>query len=104
MERRKQPRANFGGVLFNKYIDGLPHAVELLELSTNGMLVRTILEPDVPRDFYSLELGLPGCAERIWLWARKVWTRDNRQALRFMAVDPRDHERIDELVRQALAC
>lgn len=100
-ERRGEPRADLGQFLFNKYIDGFPHVVELLDLSASGMLVRKVHEPDVPRAFYSIELGIPGTPERMWLWTRIAWTRDGVQALRFVGIDPADRARIAHLVREA---
>ena len=60
-------------------------------------------EPDVVCDFCSLELQIPGSDERMWLWARSVWTHGGRQALRFVGIDPADRARIATLVNDACA-
>lgn len=86
-DRRKMPRAALTGILFNKYIDGFPFTGELLDLSETGVRVRRIHEPDLVRESYPVEIELPGIPERLWLWARTVWTDDDEQALRFIAVD-----------------
>jgi hypothetical protein len=86
-DRRKMPRAALTGILFNKYIDGFPFTGELLDLSETGARVRRIHEPDLVRESYPVEIELPGIPERLWLWARTVWTDDKEQALRFIAVD-----------------
>jgi hypothetical protein len=100
-ERRRANRARLGRVLFNKYIDGFPHMAELVDLSASGMLVRRIHEPALPRDFFPVELGIPGTAERMWLWARRVWTSGDREALRFVGIDPIDRARLGRIVERA---
>ena len=85
-------------MLLNKYIDGFPHLVQLLELSAGGMVIRKVCEPEVHRDFYSIEIEIPGTAERMWLWTRNVWTRDEQQALRFVGIDPADRARLAKMV------
>jgi hypothetical protein len=66
----------------------------VLDLSMGGMLVRRIHEPQVERDSYPLELGLPGAAEPLWIWSRPIWSDDKRQALRFVAMEPNDRARL----------
>jgi hypothetical protein len=101
VERRRANRARLGRVLFNKYIDGYPHLAELVDLSSTGMLVRRINEPEHPRDFFPLEIGIPGTSERMWLWARRVWSNGNQEALRFVGIDPIDRARIGRIVDRA---
>ena len=55
-ERRAAPRRPVD-VYFNKYIDGQPFVCEAIELSTTGMLVRKIHEPDAPRACYAVEIA-----------------------------------------------
>ena len=90
-------------MLLNKYIDGFPHLVELLDLSASGMVVRKVSEPDVHRDFYSIEIEIPGTSERMWLWARNVWSRNQQQALRFVGIDPADRALLAKVVDDARA-
>jgi hypothetical protein len=81
-------------LLLNKFIDGFPHACRVLDISMGGMLVRRIHEPDTKRDNYPLELGLPGMEGTMWIWSRPLWTKGQRQALRFVAMDPADRARL----------
>ncbi len=98
MDRRTMPRASLGKILLNKYIDGFPHLVRLVDVSASGMLVKRFNEPDLPRDFYPVELGVPGRAERMWLWTRRVWNSGELQALRFTGIDPMDRARLKKIV------
>ncbi len=101
MERRTAPRGMLGTILLNKYIDGFPHLVKLVDVSAGGMLVERFHEPDLHRDFYSVELGVPGRLERMWLWTRHVWKKGELQALRFVGIDPIDRMRLRTLVEEA---
>jgi hypothetical protein len=65
------------------------------------MLVRKFHEPDVARDFYTVELGVPGRSERMWLWTRRVWEIGELMALRFVGIDPLDRLRLAKLVQRA---
>ena len=100
-ERRRDPRASFGLIFLNKYIDGFPHLASLIEMSASGMLVRKIHEPCVQKDFYSVELGIPWVpGERLWLWTRCVRDFGDRQALRFVGMGIEERTRIEEIVRE----
>jgi hypothetical protein len=114
VERRTQPRARLGPVLLNKYIDGTPHMVVLVDISESGMLIRKIHEPNLPRTYYSVELAVPSPGdeadddglERMWLWTRSVRTTgefDEYQALRFIGLDMATREKIARLVEEARA-
>jgi hypothetical protein len=92
------PRTSLGTVLLNKYIDGFPHLVKLVDVSASGMLVRRFNEPDLHRNFYPVELGIPGRSERMWLWTRHVWNSGELQALRFTGIDPMDRARLKKIV------
>jgi hypothetical protein len=98
MDRRTMPRASLGTILLNKYIDGFPHLVKLIDVSGSGMLVKRFHEPDLARDFYAVELGVPGRSERMWLWTRHVWNHGELQALRFTGIDPMDRARLRKMV------
>jgi|LNFM01.1.fsa_nt_gb hypothetical protein len=93
MERERRRAVRRRADLFvNKFIDGLPHVARLIEISPLGCLLERVLEPEVKRDLYPLELSLPARfgGARMWLWARPVWTDAGRMALRFVGVDPLD--------------
>jgi hypothetical protein len=95
-ERRTQPRRALGGVFCNKYIDGFPHAVELLDLSPNGIRVRTINEPTpTPDGRYPVQIMLPGRAEAIWLWTKTLRRHPNgEEVLAFVGIDGLERVRI----------
>jgi hypothetical protein len=93
MERERRRAVRRRADLFvNKFIDGLPHVARLIEISPMGCLLERVLEPEVQRDLYPLELSLPAQfgGARMWLWARPVWSGDGRTALKFVGVDPLD--------------
>ncbi len=100
-ERRTDGRARFAGIFANKYIDGTPHVVELLDVSAGGLQVRRILEPESATRTYPLELAIGGLT--LWAWTRRVWRRGNREALRIVSADPVDRARLRKFLRGALA-
>ena len=100
-ERRRDGRATFAGIFANKYIDGIPHVVELLDLSASGLQVRRILEPESAAVTYPLHVSLGGVT--LWAWTRRVWRRGNREALRIVSADSLDRARLGKFLRIALA-
>jgi hypothetical protein len=92
-ERRSSKRETVD-LLLNKYIAGFPHACRVLDISMGGMLVRRINEPEASNDSFSLQLGLPGDKDPMWIWSRPIWTKGSRQAVRFVAMDPQDRARL----------
>ena len=99
-DRRSDGRAQFAGIFANKYIDGTPHTVELLDASASGLQVRRILEPESPTQTYPLELSIGGLT--LWAWTRRVWRRGNREALRIVSADSLDRARFRKLLRGAI--
>ena len=59
-ERRKR-RISID-ILVNKYIDGEPHVCRAVNVSSGGMLLYKVFEPDVAHEEVSLEFQLPGSA------------------------------------------
>jgi hypothetical protein len=100
-DRRGDGRARFAGTFANKYIDGIPHVVELLDVSASGLQVRRILEPESASMTYPLELSLGGVT--LWAWTRRVWRRGNREALRIVAADTVDRARFRKFLQGAMA-
>ena len=94
-------RARFKGTFANKYIDGIPHVVELLDVSASGLQVRRILEPESASMTYPLEVCLGGVT--LWAWTRRVWRRGNREALRIVAADTVDRARFRKFLQGAMA-
>ena len=109
--RRRDPRTPLGGVFANKYIDGLPFAVEVLDASASGLSIRRIFEPATSRDTFALELCVPAglgrapTAEghRIFAWARRVRTSGDAEAYQILAVDPIDRARLSKFLRTLAA-
>ena len=61
------------GTLFcQKFIDGVPQLAEVVDLSPNGLLLRTPRAGHKKSDRFSIALDVPGNPTRLWLWARTV--------------------------------
>jgi hypothetical protein len=99
-DRRTDGRSGFSGIFANKYIDGMPHVVELLNVSASGLQVRRILEPESSTQTYPLEVSLGGLT--FWAWTRRVWRRGNREALRIVSANALDQARLRKFLREAL--
>jgi hypothetical protein len=97
LERRSDGRRDFTKSFANKYIDGIPHLVELRDLSSSGLRVRRILEPESAAQAYPLELMIGGIT--MWAWTRRVWRRGNLEALRIVSADWLDRARLQKFLR-----
>jgi hypothetical protein len=100
---------------FNKYIDGVPHLCETIELSMTGMLLRSIHEPDASRACYAVELARPDAVpaagpeaspepqadRRVWLCATPVWRVGRYEALSFLAPSHLDRLKLADLLAAA---
>jgi hypothetical protein len=109
-DRRRETRTALrGGAFANKYIEGRPYTVELVDVSRSGLGVgiRKICEPADTRtsagvcgaaDSFTLELWTSGA--RLFAWARRVrvWGKD-REAYRILAADPVDRARLAKFLR-----
>ena len=97
-ERRRAPRLR-ADILVNKFIDGWPHLTRLVEISAVGAVLEKLLEPEIERDLYPLELSLPAAlgGTRLWLWAKPVWSEAGRTAVRFVGLDPVDRATLNRL-------
>lgn len=100
-DRRRDTRARLPAFAVfcwaNKYIDGIPHAVEILDVSGGGLRVRNILEPESKETSFPIELSVAGM--RLWAWTRRVWKRGDREALAIVFADPVDHARFRHALR-----
>jgi hypothetical protein len=101
MERRIDGRATLEGAFANKFIDGIPHTVQILDASSSGLRVRRILEPETSCDTFPVELMLGGV--RLFAWTKRVWRRGDREALRIMAAEPLDRARLRKFLRNLAA-
>ncbi|MBL8612519.1 MAG: PilZ domain-containing protein [Myxococcales bacterium] len=98
IERRHAPRRALGGIFCNKYIDGFPHAVELLDLSPNGIRVRTIREPAAKADGrFPVQILLPGRSQALWLWTKTLRRQGEEEVLGFVGIDGLERVRIARL-------
>jgi hypothetical protein len=100
-ERRQSRRARGVATFANKYIDGTPHLVRVLDVSCDGLLVERLLEPESHADTFPVELFIGGFTT--WAWTRRVWRRKGREALRIVAADPLDRARIRKFLRALVA-
>lgn len=90
MLERRLDRRTPAPLLVNKYVDGQPYFCLVSDLSWSGArLVRTV-EPELRKQVFSLEVGLPEGV--IWIWTRHVWTAGRQQAVRFVGMDAHDEE------------
>jgi len=108
-DRRAAPRSP-AHVYFNKYMDGVPHRCEALEISMSGMLVRNGHGPIPARACYAIELMHPDAVDddhvdessstpqSVWLIATPVWTRGSFQALSFVSRSRLDRLRLADLI------
>lgn len=87
-DNRRQSRIPVD-ILLNKYIDGEPHVCRAVNVSTGGMLLYKVFEPDLIQHEVSLEFQLPGSnrilrADGVTLaehrWARAHGVRFTRMA------------------------
>jgi len=93
-------------VYFNKYIDGHPYLCEAVEMSSTGMLVRRVREPDAPRAAYALELAsgpLSAGESRVWLLREPGVATRELEALAFVGQSAHDTARIEEIIARVAA-
>lgn len=101
MEKRREERTKLE-VFANRYIDGQPYAVAVVDASPGGLRVRTMLEPDTEgRETFPIEIRVDGV--RIWAWTRRVWKRGDEEALKIVSADPLERARFRKLLRERCA-
>ncbi len=65
-------------VFLNKYVGDEPYMVKAADISTTGIYLHKLIEPDLPEgSMVSLEFQLPGTDEVIW--ARGAVMRESRR-------------------------
>lgn len=101
MDRRVSRRARLGDrtLWLNKYVAGYPCLAEVLEVSDEGLLIRTIREPSNREKGFTLEFEIPGSQHRMWLWAELVRSEGTLQALRITHADLLERAQLRQLVR-----
>jgi hypothetical protein len=106
-DRRAGRRERTAGLFANKYREGWPYTVEVLDASSSGIAIRRICEPgDDGVDAFPLELFLPGGlgvspVRSFFAWARRVRRTGDREACRIVA-DPIDRARLATFLGRAL--
>ncbi|MBX3211832.1 MAG: hypothetical protein KF850_07355 [Labilithrix sp.] len=101
--RRREARSPVGGAFANKFIDGRPYTVEVLDASPSGIAVRRISEPETAdRDGFVLELCVDG-QHRWFAWARRVWRSGEREAYRILGASSLDRARLQKFLRSRAA-
>lgn len=92
---RQQARVEFDFYV-NKVIDGVPHLARARDISTAGIFLYALLEPERPADArVAVEFELPGADRVIWADAEIVRRNANDVGLRFKHLSPRDRRAID---------
>jgi hypothetical protein len=91
-------------ILLNKYIDGEPHVCRAVNVSSGGMLLYKVFEPDIAQTDVSLEFQLPG-SNRVLradgvTFAEHRWARAH--GVRFTRIDEEDRALIDAFLRGEL--
>src|SRR6187549_68247 len=87
-------------ILINKYIDGEPHVCRAVNVSSGGMLLYKVFEPDVAQEEVSIEFQLPGSqrvlrADGVTL-AEHQWARAH--GVRFTRIAEEDRALIDRFL------
>jgi hypothetical protein len=101
MERRRDARSRVE-LFANRYIDGHPYAVEVVDASASGFRIRTMLEPDTEGvETFPVEVRVDGV--RLWAWTRRVWREGHQEALRIVSADPLERARFKKLLRERFA-
>jgi hypothetical protein len=103
IERRSTNRARLEPLFCQKYVDGVPHLVEVLDLSPNGLLLRTPRAHGQPECF-SIALDVPGNPTTLWLWARTVRrsflrSGTSEEAVELLGTELFDRASLSQLVR-----
>lgn len=100
---RRQRRVGVD-ILINKYIDGEPHVCRAVNVSSGGMLLYKVFEPDVEQEEVSLEFQLPGSprvlrCDGVTL-AEHRWARAH--GVRFTRIANEDRALLDQFLRGEL--
>ena len=99
-DRRNESRAPVATPIWvNKYIGGFPYIAQLVDVSADGLRIRTTLQPEVDVDSFALELGVPGMPNRIWLWCKCVRRDGKFEALRLLGTELFDRAYLTQLTR-----
>jgi hypothetical protein len=98
MPNRSDVRRPFE-MLFNKYLEGYPYLCRTVDLSSTGLRAELFSQPAHGDETFPVELRLPYEDESLWIWARRVWQRDQQEALFFMSMRDRDRTRLKEFLQ-----
>ncbi len=100
----RRERRNPIDIVLNKYVDGDPHICRAVNVSSGGMLLYKVFEPDMPQSEVSLEFQLPGSTRILRvdgiMLAEHRWARAH--GVRFTRMADEDRQLIDAFVRGEL--
>lgn len=99
LERRGSNRARLEPLFCNRYIDGIPYLAEVVDLSPNGLRLRSLIEPKKDVGCFSIELHVPGNPTTMWLWARTVRRDNEHHAVELIGTELFDRASLAQLVR-----
>jgi hypothetical protein len=88
-------------VFFNRFLDGYPYLCRAVDLSSSALLIETFSEPETRAERFALELRFPGDDDSLWLWARRLWRRGEREALEFVSLSCAARNRIERYLGAA---
>ena len=99
-EQRRERRMPID-ILLNKYVGGEPHVCRAVNISSGGMLLYKVFEPELEPGEVSLEFQLPGSrrvlrADGVTL-AEHPWARAH--GVRFTRMAAEDRELLDRFLR-----
>jgi hypothetical protein len=98
-DRRTSRRARLEPLFCNKHVRGAPYLAEVVDLSTDGLLLRTTIEPENQPESFAIELDVPGNPTKLWLWARTVRRQGDHQAVELVGTELFDRACLAQLVR-----
>ncbi len=81
----------------NKFIEGVPHTVQVLDVSEGGVRIRRIFEPETAGESFPLELWIGESA--VWTWTKRIWRWGPWEALAIVSADALDRARFRKLLR-----
>ena len=96
-DRRRTLRRDID-LLFNRYIDGRPYLCRAIDLSSEGALAQTFVEPDKALGSFAVEIRPPGAVQSIWAWARGLRRSDGHLAMQFVSMHAEDRRRLHQYV------
>lgn len=106
-DQRKRARAPLD-IYLNKYIQGVPYMAKGADISTEGVSLAHLIEPQYAGKRVGLQFQLPGSEEVIYAEGEVVreWSGERQDAgsgIRFTLMTERHRKMVTAFVEQALA-